>query len=154
LQGLRDKGKLQAGQKVLINGASGGMGTFAVQIAKALGAEVTAVCSTQKVETAHSLGADHVIDYTKEDVTRKTKRYDVILDVAAYRSFRDYKPILEAQGIYVMAGGDFRAFLRLTLQGSLSSKTGGQQFLVFVVKPNQRDLAFVKRCSRQTKSSP
>jgi NADPH:quinone reductase-like Zn-dependent oxidoreductase len=105
LQGLRDHGKLQAGQKVLINGASGGVGTFAVQIAKALGAEVTGVCSPQNVELIRSLGADHVIDYTKEDFTRNGKRYDVFLDIAGGRSWRECKRVLNPQANFVIVGG-------------------------------------------------
>ena len=98
LQGLRDHGKLQPGQKVLINGASGGVGTFAVQIAKALGAEVTAVCSTRNVELARSLGADHVVDYTREDFTRSGERYDVLFDNAGSRSWSECKRVLDAEG--------------------------------------------------------
>jgi len=104
LQGLRDHGKLQAGQKVLINGASGGVGTFAVQIAKALGAEVTAVCSTRNVEMIRSLGADHVIDYTKEDYTRNGQRYDLLLDIAGSRPWRDNKRVLNPRSTYVIVG--------------------------------------------------
>ncbi len=105
LQGLRDKGRLEAGQEVLINGASGGVGTFAVQIAKALGGEVTAVCSTRNVELARSLGADHVVDYAQEDFTRGDRRYDLLLDVAGSRSFSECKRVLEPHGRVVVVGG-------------------------------------------------
>jgi NADPH:quinone reductase-like Zn-dependent oxidoreductase len=104
LQGLRDKGKLQPGQKVLVNGASGGVGTFAVQIAKALGGEVTAVCSTGNVDIARSIGADHVIDYSKEDFTRSDRRYDLMFDVAGSRSWSECRRILEPQATLVIAG--------------------------------------------------
>jgi NADPH:quinone reductase-like Zn-dependent oxidoreductase len=105
LQGLRDKGQVQPGQKVLINGASGGVGTFAVQIAKSLGAEVTGVCSTRNLELVRSLGADHVIDYTKEDFTKSDQRYDVVIDNVANRSLLECKRILTPSGKYVMIGG-------------------------------------------------
>src|SRR5438132_2863756 len=101
LQGLRDKGQIQKGQKVLINGASGGVGTFAVQIAKAFGAEVTAVCSTRNVDTARSIGADHVIDYTREDFTESGPRYDLMMGANAYHSIFDYRRALSQDGIYV-----------------------------------------------------
>jgi NADPH:quinone reductase-like Zn-dependent oxidoreductase len=105
LQGIRDKGKVQAGQKVLINGASGGVGTFAVQIAKSYGADVTGVCSTKNLDMVRSLGADHVIDYTKEDFTKGTERYDVILDNVANHSLLECRRALNPNGIYVMIGG-------------------------------------------------
>ena len=104
LQGLRDHGKLQPGQKVLINGASGGVGTFAVQIAKALGAEVTAICHTRNVELIRSLGADHVIDYTREDFTRSGERYDLFLDIAGSRSWRECKRVLKPNSNFVIVG--------------------------------------------------
>ena len=105
LQGLRDKGNIQPGQKVLINGASGGVGTFAVQIAKAFGAEVTAVCSTRNLEMVRSLGADHVIDYKKEDFTQNGQQYDLILAVNGYHPISDYLRALKPEGSYVVAGG-------------------------------------------------
>jgi len=105
LQGLRDKGQLQPGQKVLVNGASGGVGTFAIQIAKALGAEVTAVCSTPNVDIARSLGADQVIDYKHEDFTRREERYDLLLDIAGSRSWSECKRVLTRQATFVIVGG-------------------------------------------------
>ena len=105
LQGVRDKGKVQPGQKVLINGASGGVGTFAVQIAKSFGAEVTGVCSTRNLEMVRSLGADHVIDYTKEDFTKGDQYYDVILDNVGNHSLSEYRRLLTPNGIYVLIGG-------------------------------------------------
>src|SRR5256714_15041707 len=105
LQGLRDKGHIQAGQKVLINGASGGVGTFAVQIAKSFGAEVTAVCSTSNMDAARSMGADHVIDYTKEDFTQNGQHYDLIVATNGNRSISEYKRALSPNGTYVMTGG-------------------------------------------------
>src|SRR5262249_53991231 len=104
LQGLRDRGKLQAGQKVLVNGASGGVGTFAVQIAKAYGAEVTGVCSGRNLDLVKSIGADHVIDYTKEDFTKTDQRYDLIYDLVCNHSFSERRQILNPNGICVMAG--------------------------------------------------
>jgi NADPH:quinone reductase-like Zn-dependent oxidoreductase len=105
LQGLRDAGRLQTGDKVLINGASGGVGTFAVQIAKSMGAEVTAVCSTRNVELVRSLGADHVVDYTRDDYTSVDARYDVILDNVGNRSLAENRRVLESDGRYVLIGG-------------------------------------------------
>src|SRR5207248_3078603 len=104
LQGLRDKGKIRSGQKVLINGASGGVGTFAVQIAKSFGTEVTGVCSTRNVDLIRSIGADHVIDYTKEDFTKTDQRYDLIYDLIGNHSFSERRRILTPNGICVMAG--------------------------------------------------
>src|SRR5213075_984032 len=105
LQGVRDKGKVQPGQKVLINGASGGVGTFAVQIAKSMGADVTGVCSTRNIELVKSLGADHVIDYTKEDFTKSAERYDVMLDNVGNRTLSECKGVLTPTGKYVLIGG-------------------------------------------------
>jgi NADPH:quinone reductase-like Zn-dependent oxidoreductase len=144
LQGLRDQGKLQAGQTVLINGASGGVGTFAVQIAKALGASVTAVCSSSKLAQALELGADEAVDYTQHDITQSGQQYDLILDVAAYRSPGGYKAILNPQGRYVLVGGSFGKIVQMLFQAALLSKSGGQQFSVLMAKANAQDLSFIK----------
>ena len=117
LQGLRDEGHIQAGQKVLINGASGGVGTFAVQIAKSFDTEVTAVCSTRNLEQARSIGADHVIDYTKEDFTKNGQQYDLLFAANGYHSLSDYKRALTPKGIYVMAGGSMAQILQSMLMG-------------------------------------
>ncbi|MCX6133325.1 MAG: NAD(P)-dependent alcohol dehydrogenase [Ignavibacteriales bacterium] len=144
LQGLRDYGQIQQGQKVLIQGASGGVGTFAVQIAKSFGAEVTAVCSTRNLEQARSLGADHVIDYTKEDFTRSGQQYDLILAVNGYHPLSDYKRALTPQGIYVMAGGTGAQIFQAILLGPWMSKTGGKKMGGVTGRPKQEDLVFMK----------
>ena len=144
LQGLRDKGKMQAGHKVLINGASGGVGTFAVQIAKALGADVTAVCSTRNVEQARALGADQVIDYTQEDFTRSSQRYDVILGANGYHPILDYRRALNLGGHYVMAGGTAPQMFEAMLLGPWISMAGSKKMGLLSAKPNQQDLVFMR----------
>jgi NADPH:quinone reductase-like Zn-dependent oxidoreductase len=144
LQGLRDQGHIQPGQKVLIQGASGGVGTFAVQLAKSFGAGVTAVCSTRNLEQARSLGADHVIDYTKEDFTKSGQQYDLILAANGYHPLSDYKRALTPRGIYVMAGGSMAQIFQAMLLGSWMSKTGGKKMGGITGKPNQGDLTFMK----------
>ncbi|MGD8352662.1 MAG: NAD(P)-dependent alcohol dehydrogenase [Pseudomonadota bacterium] len=142
LQALRDRGEVKAGHKVLVNGASGGVGTFAVQIAKSLGAEVTGVCSTRNLEMVRSLGADHVIDYTKEDFTRNRQHYDLILDTAAFRSMFAYRRSLSRRGIYVLIGGD-RMFTAMLL-GPVVSMPWGRKMRDFLHKPDQGDLLLIK----------
>jgi len=144
LQGLRDHGKIKSGQKVLINGASGGVGTFAVQIAKALDTEVTAVCSTGKMEMVRSLGADHVIDYTKEDFSRSGKHYDLIFAANGNSSIFAYKRALSSNGIFVVAGGAMKQFLQVSTLGPILSRFSGKKFLGFVAAPNSKDLEFMK----------
>ena len=140
LQGLRDVGSVQPGHKVLINGASGGVGTFAVQIAKALGAEVTAVSSTSKIDLTQSLGADHVIDYAKEDFTRNGRQYDLILAVNGDRSLGDYERVLMPNGTYAMVGGSNSQIFQALLRGPIKSRSGGKRFTTVSAKPNQADL--------------
>ncbi len=149
LQGLRDKGCIQAGQKVLIQGASGGVGTYALQIAKAFGAEVTAVCSPRNVEQARALGADHVIDYTQDDFTRGGKRYDLILGVNGYHPIADYRRALTPNGIYLMAGASsahiFQAMFDALAIGPLISKSDGQKLTFMgIARINPKDLDVVK----------
>jgi NADPH:quinone reductase-like Zn-dependent oxidoreductase len=144
LQGLRDKGQVQAGQNVLIDGASGGVGTFAIQIAKALRAEVTAVCSTRNVDTARSLGADHVIDYKREDFTRSGQRYDLIVAANAYHSVFDYRRALRPGGIYVMVGGGMAHIIQFLLLAPLLSLIGSKKMRFFIAKMNKKDLDFLK----------
>jgi NADPH:quinone reductase-like Zn-dependent oxidoreductase len=144
LQSLRDKGRIQPGQKVLINGAGGGMGTFAVQLAKYFGAEVTGVDSTGKLDMLRSIGADHVVDYTQEDYTRSRQRYDLILDVAAYRSVFDYRRALSPEGIFMMVGGSVGTLVQVLSLGALMSRMGNRRIGLNAWKPNKReDLAFL-----------
>lgn len=143
LQGLRDKGRIKQGQKVLVDGASGGVGTYAVQIAKAFGAEVTAVCSTSKVDTARAIGADHCIDYTQEDFTQSGQRYDLIIAANAYHSIFDYRRALGQDGIYVMAGAGGAQILQGMLLGPLLSLVGSKEMRFFMAKINQKDLVLL-----------
>jgi NADPH:quinone reductase-like Zn-dependent oxidoreductase len=144
LQALRDAGKIGPGQKVLINGASGGVGTYAIQIAKAFGAVVTAVCSTHNVEQARALGAERVFDYKKEDITRDNGRFDLILDCAAFRPVSEYKRILNPGGNYVLVGGSTGNAMKLMFMGSLISLGGKRKFSSMMAKPNAKDLGFIK----------
>jgi NADPH:quinone reductase-like Zn-dependent oxidoreductase len=154
LQGLRDEGRLQPGQKVLIEGASGGVGTFALQIAKILGAQVTAVCSPRNLEIARSLGADHVIDYTKQDFARSGQRYDLILAVHANHSMFEYRRVLNPEGIYVAAGGGMGRILQAFLLGPLFSRFGRNKMGFFLAKINQKDLAFLTQLLESGKLVP
>jgi len=143
LQGLR-KGQIQKGKKVLINGAGGGAGTFAVQIARSFGAEVTGVDDTAKLDMLRSVGADHVIDYTKEDFTKNGQAYDLILDVVTYRSIFDYRRALSPRGIYVMLGGGSwaRVFQTMFL-GPLISMIGSKKMGLLMHKPDKEDLNYM-----------
>lgn len=152
LQSLRDQGKLRAGQKVLINGASGGVGTFAVQIAKALGAEVTGVCSTRNVDMVRSIGADYVIDYTQEDFTRSGQSYDLILDNVANRSFSDLRRVLTPQGIIIPNSG--HGGMSYVFKAFLLSPFMRQQGSPFVAKPNHKDLVILKELIESGKITP
>ena len=154
LQGLRDKGNIQPGHKVLINGAAGGVGTFAVQIAKAFGAEVTAVCSTRNVEQTCSLGADQVIDYTKEDFTRSGQQYNLILAVNGYHPLAAYKRALAPGGIYIMAGGSPAQMFQALLLGPWLSMTGGKKLGAVSAKANQKDLTTIKELLEAGKVVP
>jgi len=154
LQGLRDKGRIQPGQKVLINGASGGVGTFAVQIAKSFGAEVTAVVSTGNLDQARSLGADHVIDYTKENFTKTGQWYDLIFAANGYHPISDYKRALSPKGIYVMAGGSGAQMFQAMLFGPWISMTGNRKMGGVSAKSNQKDLVYIKELIEAGKVKP
>jgi NADPH:quinone reductase-like Zn-dependent oxidoreductase len=154
LQSLRDKGRLQPGQHVAINGASGGVGTFAVQIAKVLGAEVTAVCSTRNVELAQSLGADHVIDYKQQDFTASGQQYDMILAVNGYHPLAHYKRALKPGGIYVMAGGTNAQIFEALLLAPFQSMGSGKTLTSMGAETSQRDLLSVKELIETGKIKP
>ena len=144
LQGLRDKGQIKPGKKVLIQGASGGVGTFALQLAKVFGAEVTAVSSTRNLSQSRSLGADHVIDYTKEDFAQNGQHYDLIFAVNGYHPISAYKRALTPGGIYVMAGGKQAQMFQAMLMGWWISRGGDKKMGVLTAKANQKDLMLIK----------
>jgi len=155
LRGLCNNGQIQPGQKVLINGASGGMGTFAVQIAKSFGAEVTGVCSTRNLDMVRSIGADDVIDYTQEDFTQNGLRYDLILAAGGYRSIFDYKRALNPNGIYVWAGGSMAGLYQVIFLGPLISMTGSKKIgNVVPAGTIQNDLVYLKELLEAGKVVP
>lgn len=154
LQGLRDKGRIQPGRRVLIDGASGGVGTFAIQIAKSFGADVTAVCSMRNLDRARSLGADRVIDYTREDFTQSGQRYDLIFAANAYHSIFDYERALSQEGIFVMAGGGSAQMLQTMLLGPLLSLIGRKKMGFVGAKIIQTDLVLLKELLEAGKIVP
>jgi NADPH:quinone reductase-like Zn-dependent oxidoreductase len=154
LQGFRDKGRIQRGHQVLVDGASGGVGTFAVQIAKSFGAEVTAVCSTRNVDIARSIGADHVIDYTREDFTKSGQRYDLIMGANVYHSIFDYRRALSPGGIYVIVGGGLARIFQSMLLAPLLSRIGSKKTCFFIANINQKDLVSLKELLEAGKVVP
>ena len=157
LQGLRDKGKIQPGQKVLINGAAGGVGMFAVQIAKSFGADVTGVCSTRNVDMVRSLGADRVIDYTQEDFTEGGRRYDLILDNVGNHSLSACRRVLNPKGICVIAGAPkaaARFFLARAIMAPAFSRLVSQKFVMFIAKLNKEDLTVLHDLVKARKVTP
>jgi len=158
LQALRDKGRVQAGHKVLVNGASGGVGTFAVQIAKAFGAEVTGVCSTANVEMIASIGADLVIDYTREDFTRAGRRYDLLIDIAGNRTLAETRRVLVPKGVLVGVGGPNRGRwigpLGRTIKMALLSPAVSQRMVFFLARQNKADLAVLRELLQAGKVTP
>jgi len=154
LQGLRDPGRIGRGDRVLIDGASGGVGTFAVQIAKSFGAHVTAVCSTHNVAIARSIGADRVIDYTQEDFTQRDERYDLIFAANAYHSILDYRRALTRDGRYVIAGGGWRQVLQSLLFGPLLSLVGSKKMRIASARIQQSDLALLSQLLESGKVAP
>ena len=143
LQGLREQGGVEPGQRVLVNGAGGGAGTFAIQIAKSLGAEVTGVDKAEKLELMRSIGADHVVDYTTEDFARSGERYDRILDFSAHRSLFTYRRALRPNGAYLMVGGSTPRIFQAVVLGSLLSKWGNKKLGLLIARPNKEDLSHV-----------
>jgi NADPH:quinone reductase-like Zn-dependent oxidoreductase len=154
LQSLRNKGRVKSEQKVLIYGASGGVGTFAVQIAKAFGAEVTGVCSTRNVEIIQSIGADHAIDYTKEDFSRKADVYDLIIGANGYQPISVYKRALSPNGIFVHVGGSGTQMFQAMVLGPWISMTGKKKIGSFLQRPNQKDLFFIRELLDTGKIKP
>ncbi|NHC40669.1 NAD(P)-dependent alcohol dehydrogenase [Bacillus sp. MM2020_1] len=154
LQGLRDKGKIQSGQKVLINGASGGVGTFAVQIAKSYGAEVTGVCSTRNLDILETIGADYCIDYSKEDFTQSAQNYDLILGVNGHNPLSAYKRSLNPNGIFVHVGGSGAQMFQAMFLGPWISKTGNKKMGTFLQRPNRKDLIYMKELIEAGKVHP
>ncbi|WP_160725847.1 NAD(P)-dependent alcohol dehydrogenase [Bacillus sp. USDA818B3_A] len=154
LQSLRDKGKIQPGQKVLINGASGGVGTFAAQIAKSFGVEVTGVCSTRNVDVLQSFGVDRVIDYTKEDFTKNTEKYDLILGVNGHHSIPAYKRVLKQNGIFVHVGGSGAQMFQAMVLGPWVTMTGSRKMGTFLQRANQKDLVYLKDLVESGKVKP
>ncbi|MEN8908083.1 MAG: NAD(P)-dependent alcohol dehydrogenase [Clostridiales bacterium] len=154
LQALRNKGNIKAEQEVLICGASGGNGSFAVQIAKAYGATVTAVCSTRNIEMMRKLAVDHVIDYTKDDFVKIGKKYGLIIATAGYRSIFDYKKVLKTKGIYVSTGGAMKQSFQAICLGSLLSKRSGKKLCNLLGRENQEDLLYMKDLIETGKVKP
>jgi NADPH:quinone reductase-like Zn-dependent oxidoreductase len=160
LMGLRDVGRVQPVQQVLVNGASGGVGTFAVQIAKALGGEVTAVCSTRNVDLARSIGADHVIDYTREDFTRNGRRYDVVFDLVGNRSLRAFRRALTPGGTLVLSGGGVSRGgsvigpIGLIVRGQAMSRFVRHRLLVLTATPSSENLAALREFAESGKIAP
>jgi NADPH:quinone reductase-like Zn-dependent oxidoreductase len=154
LQGIRDKGQVQPGQQVLINGAGGGAGTFALQLAKSYGAEVTGVDNSGKLDFMRSLGADHVIDYTREDFTKNGKQYDLILDLIAHRSVFAYRRALRPTGRYFFVGGSVATLFQILLLGPLIRRTTGKNIRLLAVQPNLNDLVNVTELCEAGKLFP
>src|SRR5919112_4885485 len=154
LQGIRDKGQVQPGQKVLINGAGGGAGTFAVQLAKLYGAEVTGVDNTGKQDFIRTLGADHVIDYTREDFTKNGEQYDLILDIVAHRSVFAYKRALRSDGRCYLAGGSVATMLQILLLGPWISMIESKKIRILAVKPSLEDMGHVTELYEAGKVTP
>ncbi|ELR72021.1 zinc-containing alcohol dehydrogenase [Fulvivirga imtechensis AK7] len=154
LKGLRDKGRIRAGHQVLINGASGGVGTYAVQLAKYFGAEVTAVCSTGKMEMVQALGADHVIDYTKEDIAQTDRRYDLILAINGYHPITKYKRMLKGTGVYVCIGGEKTQMFETFFLAPVISGRNGRKMCVLLAKPDRESLSFLSELLETGKLKP
>lgn len=154
LQGLREKGKIKSGQKVLINGASGGVGTFAVQIAKSFGAEVTGVCSSRNIDILQSIGADHVIDYSREDFTQREERYDLILGVNGSQSLSAYQRLLKPNGKFIHVGGSESQMYQTLFLGPILSMTGKRKMTNFLQKANQKDLEHLGKLLEEGKVKP